>query len=138
MTAAMIYFFHRLPRTQKYPLPPREITMNLANEVGVKEDLSEPEKKAATLIGHFSYGAAMGTLYATLAPQLRLDNVRGGILFGLAVWGGSYLGWLPALGLHRPAVKESAQRNALMIAAHVVWGMSLTSSLRAFQSLKKV
>jgi hypothetical protein len=45
-----------------------------------------------------------------------------GVGFGLAVWAGSYLGWLPAAGIISPATEHPARRNALMIAAHAVWG----------------
>jgi hypothetical protein len=38
------------------------------------------------------------------------------------VWAGSYLGLLPMTGLLHSATRERAERNALMIAAHVVWG----------------
>jgi hypothetical protein len=40
----------------------------------------------------------------------------------VAVWAGSYLGWLPAAGILSPATEHPARRNALMIASHVVWG----------------
>jgi len=51
--------------------------------------------------------------------------VAKGVGFGLLVWAGSYLGLLPAVGLHRPATRESARRNGMMIASHVVWGAVL-------------
>jgi len=47
------------------------------------------------------------------------------------VWGGSYLGLLPSLGILRPATDHPAQRNALMIAAHLVWGATLGGALQA-------
>ncbi|MCA1636528.1 MAG: hypothetical protein LC802_23280 [Acidobacteria bacterium] len=42
----------------------------------------------------------------------------------MAVWAGSYLGWLPAAGILRPATEHPPRRTALMIAAHVVWGVA--------------
>jgi uncharacterized membrane protein YagU involved in acid resistance len=48
-----------------------------------------------------------------------------GALFGVGVWAASYLGWLPAAGILRPATREPAGRNAMMIASHAVWGASL-------------
>jgi len=45
--------------------------------------------------------------------------------YGLVVWAGSYLGLLPAVGLHRPATREPAGRNGMMIGAHVVFGAVL-------------
>ena len=47
---------------------------------------------------------------------------KAGVGFGVAVWAGSYLGWLPAAGIISPATEHPPRRNALMIAAHVVWG----------------
>jgi hypothetical protein len=32
---------------------------------------------------------------------------------------------LPSIDLHRPATREPAERNGLMIAAHVVWGAAI-------------
>jgi hypothetical protein len=48
--------------------------------------------------------------------------VLAGAGFGVAVWAGSYLGWLPAAGILSPATEHPPRRNALMIASHVVWG----------------
>jgi hypothetical protein len=51
--------------------------------------------------------------------------VLAGTLYGLVVWGASYLGLVPALGLLSPATRHPRRRNALMIAAHLVWGAAL-------------
>src|SRR6188508_239336 len=45
-----------------------------------------------------------------------------GALYGVGVWGASYLGLLPGAGLYPAATDESAGRNALMISAHLIWG----------------
>ncbi len=37
----------------------------------------------------------------------------------------SYLGQLPAANILPPATEDAARRNALMIAAHIVWGVTL-------------
>jgi hypothetical protein len=57
-----------------------------------------------------------------------------GVALGLGVWTASYLGVLPALGILRPATEHPARRTALMIAAHVVWGSALGSTLQALDS----
>src|SRR3954452_17567083 len=69
MTAAMIAMHKALPAHERYPLPPRKVTMSAARKAGVKKKLDEPERKAATLAAHFGYGAAMGGLFAMLAPR---------------------------------------------------------------------
>ena len=91
----------------------------------MKKHLDEPEKRAATLAAHFGYGAAMGGIFAMLAPRTPGHPVPKGIAWGLIVWATSYLGLLPATGLHEPATRHPRERNILMILAHVIWGGSL-------------
>jgi hypothetical protein len=125
MTLAMKLMHEQLPRGERYPLPPRQVTEGVAEKAGVNEQLGEEERRAATWVSHFAYGTACGALYGALSGG-RADErpVLAGVGFGLAVWAGSYLGWLPAAGIISPATEHPARRNALMIAAHVVWGAS--------------
>lgn len=124
MTLAMAAMHRRLPARQRYPLPPRQVTMNAARKAGVEpsRDLDEQERVGLTMLAHFGYGAAVGALYGPMAPKSLPASILGGVGWGLAVWAGSYLGLLPALNLLSPATRHPARRNALMIAAHVVWG----------------
>jgi hypothetical protein len=122
MTAAMIAMHRKLPVHQRYPLPPRRITMAVAKKLGAKKYLDEEHRTGLTLLAHFGYGAAVGGLFGLVAPQQLSKSIPAGIGYGLLVWAGSYLGLLPALDLHRPATREPDKRNGLMIAAHVVWG----------------
>jgi uncharacterized membrane protein YagU involved in acid resistance len=122
MTVAMAAMFPALPRRQRYPLPPRQITMSLAGKAGVARHLNESQRQAVTFVAHFAYGAAMGALYAPLAARIAGPPLLKGPAFGIAVWAGSYLGWLPATNTLSPATRHAAARNALMITAHLVWG----------------
>ena len=76
-------------------------------------------------VAHFGFGTAAGAAYGAVAPGVPLDPVLKGMAYGLAVWAGSYLGGLPALGVMRPATREPAGKNAVMIAAHLAWGAAL-------------
>jgi uncharacterized membrane protein YagU involved in acid resistance len=122
MTLTMAALFRLLPARQQYRLPPRQITMQVVGAPMVRENLNEPTRSNLTLVAHFAYGAACGATYAPLARWLRPPGAAGGISHGVAVWTVSYLGWLPALGILPPATRHPAERNALMIAAHIVWG----------------
>lgn len=122
MTLSMKLMHEQLPAKEKYPLPPRIITEEMTELVGIDEELDEPEMKGLTMLSHFAYGATCGAIYGPLSKRMPGGAVVGGIAFGLAVWTGSYLGWLPAAGILKPATEHPARRNALMIAAHVVWG----------------
>jgi hypothetical protein len=126
MTAAMRRLHRALPDPERYPLPPREIA----------EDLPSPgvPTSAATLLHHFLYGGAAGALFAALFPG---RSIASGTAYGLAVWAGSYLGWIPAAGILRPGSKHPARRNLLMLAVHVVWGASLAAALAELEQAER-
>lgn len=117
MTAAMVLLHRRLPRRQQYALPPGLIVGGLA------PGLAGKRKGDVALAAHLAYGAAAGAVYSAVPKSGRpaLD----GTAFALFVWAASYLSWLPAAGLMPPAGRVPAARNALMIAAHLVWGLAL-------------
>ena len=129
MTLAMKLMHEQLPPEEKYPLPPRQVTEGLAEAAGVNEHLDEEEREAATWVSHFAFGAASGALYGALSGRVGRHAALAGAGFGVAVWAGSYLGWLPAAGLIAPATEHPPRRNALMIAAHVVWGSTAALAL---------
>src|SRR4051812_38383999 len=139
MTAAMLAMQRLLPGHTRYPLPPEQITLRLASDHGALHRLkSKPVRLGASLALHLGFGGTVGALFALLGGKLRLPVARQpirlagrdvspeaglrGIIFALGVWAGSYLGWIPALGILSPATRHPTERNILMIVAHVVWG----------------
>ena len=120
MTAAMRRMHRGLPRAESYPLPPRELTDRaLAPPPSVAPDL--------TLAAHFAYGAGCGALLAAANPRIgRLT----GALAGGGIWLASYMGWIPAFGLLRPATDHPNRRNLLMLGAHFAWGWSTAAGMR--------
>ena len=123
MTAVMLALFSRLPETQKYPLPPYEVTMMTARRAGGLDRLmSRRARTLASLLAHFSYGAFTGALYPHLGTENSRHPALWGGTYGVAVWVLSYLGWIPAARILRPATEHPARRNGLMIVAHLVWG----------------
>jgi uncharacterized membrane protein YagU involved in acid resistance len=125
MTIFMLMAWKRLPEREKYPLPPRLITRNVVKQVESPQRLGNRNLTALTLLLHFLYGALTGSLYGTFEQRIPLDRSLKGSLYGVSVWVGSYLGWIPALGILSPATKHPWRRNVLMIASHLVWGTSL-------------
>jgi putative membrane protein len=111
--------------------PPEEITANVAERAGEEPSRQNPAFQAAWLAAHLGYGAACGALYALVRPLLPRSDVAAGLLFGGAVWGVSYLGLLPALELFPPAQDDSPRRQAMMIAAHAVYGVALADLERS-------
>jgi uncharacterized membrane protein YagU involved in acid resistance len=129
MTAAARAMHRRLPRSERYPLPPREIIEG-ALPPPAKRTLDEARRQSATLAAHFGYGAATGMLYALLRPR---GSVLPGAAYGLLVWTVSYFGIMPGLRILRPADDHPLRRNWLMIAAHLVWGSTMASTLRELE-----
>ena len=125
MTLAANELHGRLPIRERYPLPPREITEPL-----LPSRVSEPTITAATLASHAAFGAAAG---AAFWPFFRASRhpALGGIAYALGVWTASYFGWVPLTNRLKPAHKHPPRRNALMIAAHVVWGATLGLAARS-------
>jgi uncharacterized membrane protein YagU involved in acid resistance len=114
------------PPSPQHKQPPRQITEEALREAGVADELADPPKEALALAAHFGFGTTMGAVYSLLPEKyLTRRPLTSGISFGLAVWTASYLGWLPAFGSRAAATEDSAQRNATMIVAHVVWGAAL-------------
>ena len=120
MTAAMRRLRRQLPAKERYPLTPREITDSVLDpSPAIAPDL--------TLAAHFAYGAGCGALIAAADP--RIGRI-GGALAGGAVWLSSYMGWIPALGVLKPATAHPLRRNAVMLAAHFAWGWSTAEGIR--------
>lgn len=120
-TATMAAAHRLLPGSQRYPIPPFEIT-----EAVQGGRLPGPGQEATTSLLHYGYGAAAGAAYGVAAPHLPGGaGPASAIAWGLAVWGVSYLGWLPAAGILTPATRHPPRRTAMMIAAHIAWGAAL-------------
>jgi len=122
MTVVMTSLRRRLPGARFQAIPPRQITRRVAAKAGLAKALDAEQLSAATYGAHLGYGATVGAAYPMFASRVGGPPVLTGALFGLLVWGGSYLGWLPATGILRSATREPAGRNAMMIGAHLVWG----------------
>jgi uncharacterized membrane protein YagU involved in acid resistance len=122
MTATMRRLHIMLPDNERYPLPPREIV-----DRSVPEG-DERQARSRTMLAHFGFGGLTGALFALL-PAIR----GGGMVYGLGVWAMSYLGWIPAARILTPAHRHPLRRNLLMIAAHIVWGLTLSKSLKEME-----
>jgi len=130
MTLSMLVGWKLLPKREKYPLPPRLITGQITERLEIRDRMSEEQVVALTLASHFGYGALFGSIYALFEKRMPVHSSLKGGLAGLALWAGSYLGWLPALGILRSAIQHPWRRNLLIIVAHLVWGVTLGEVMR--------
>src|SRR3954467_1663562 len=120
MTSAMRRLHGRLPAKERYPLTPREIVHSAL-------DRPAPAAPDITLAAHFAYGAGCGALIAAANPRI---GRLGGAAAGGAVWLTSYMGWIPALGILKPATQHPLRRDALMLGVHLVWGLAAAEAMR--------
>ena len=120
MTSAMRRMHSRLPAKERYPLTPREIT----DRAVAPPPATAPD---VTLAAHFAYGAGCGALLAAANPRLGRFS---GALAGGGIWLASYMGWIPAFGLLKPATAHPLRRNLLMLGAHFAWGWSTAEGMR--------
>jgi len=129
---------HRItPGEHDGPLPPREVTEGVVARIeGDEARASGEQLERMTLLLHYAFGGTAGALFPIVAPSGIAASVGAGVLYGLTVWSGSYLGVLPALGVRHHARHDSASRTGIMIAAHVVWGATLGLLLRARPGLR--
>ena len=125
MTIFMQASWLRLPARELHPLPPRQITHRLVREFGLHRRISQTNERILTWLLHFLFGAAAGSVYGILDDSIPGDAEVKGLLAGTAVWSGSYLGWIPLLGIMPPATKHPWRMNVLMIVAHFIWGLTL-------------
>lgn len=126
MTLVMKVLERRLPSDERLPSAqePLLIVDQLLRAVGVEQELSERQKRRLTWGAHFGYGTASGIGYAFLAGRLPLPTATRGALYGVLLWALSYGGWLPALRILPLPTRRALGRNAVLIASHLVWGVS--------------
>jgi uncharacterized membrane protein YagU involved in acid resistance len=132
MTGAMRRWHRKLPMEERYPLTPREIVDSAAEQQGVS--LTSEGAKDVTLAAHFAYGAACGAALAAIDPQM---GRKTGAVAGVGVWFASYMGWIPAAGILKPATEHPPRRNALMIGVHLVWGAATAAAMRELVAVRR-
>src|SRR3954464_8340142 len=124
MTVAMDAMHQNLPNDEQYPSPPEQIAAIVERRI-VGTKLPEPAHKSVAMTSHFGYGTLVGALYGPVSRLIPLPPALRGMAYAMGVWGASYLGVLPALDLFPPATEDTPNRNAMMIAAHLIWGSAL-------------
>lgn len=110
--------------------PPTAVTRFVLGEAGVDRTSATVSRVAP--LAHLAFGALGGAVFGML--RRLLPGVPGGLLgvtFGLAVWGVSYKGWIPALGILPSPEDDRPGRPVVMVVAHVVYGLILGWTVRA-------
>jgi hypothetical protein len=113
--------------------PPRKVTEAALDAVDAHP--SEEAQEGLSVVSHFLFGAAAGTLFSVVTRGLPrpASGVPAGILYGVAVWFVSYQGWVPALKIMPPASEDRPARRITMVAAHLIFGATLAGLLRRWR-----
>ena len=103
-------------------MPPEKITARALDALHVSRS-REGQDALATVL-HLAFGAGAGALFEPLrrAARVPVPAPLLGAAFGTLVWGVSYAGWIPALGIMPPPRRDRPGRPAVMLAAHWVYG----------------
>ena len=127
-----------LPSHESYALPPAKIAFNASNKAGHLPS-SKEEQTILILLAHFGAGAGFGLFFGlgSIASKKPQNGLVRGSMFGLLVWSVNYLGLMPALNLHNSAEKEPIRRNALMIMAHLVYGITTDQVFKRLDPILK-
>jgi hypothetical protein len=115
MSAVMLAAGRLLPMGRQ---PPEAIVRQAGARTG-----AEPRGRLAealAVVAHLGFGAGTGAAYALL-PRSRRPLLRG-LAVGEAVYAVSYAGWVPALGALPHATRDRTTRQAVMAAAHLLYG----------------
>jgi hypothetical protein len=104
-------------------LPPDKIASKLLNRAHISR--SERQQDALASVLHVAFGAGAGAAFGVVAPRVPVPSLPLGVAYGLAIWGVSYMGWVPALGIMPAADRDRPGRQAVMFAGHLIYGAAL-------------
>jgi hypothetical protein len=102
---------------------PQAVEEWAASRAGVEPPGGRAGHHVADQLLHLGYGAAWGALYGLVAAPGGRRTVPRGLLLGLAVWSAGFLGFVPLLGITRPAWRARPAEEAVNVAAHLVYGV---------------
>jgi uncharacterized membrane protein YagU involved in acid resistance len=104
-------------------MPPEKITAKFLNTVGI--DRSRTQQDVLATLTHVGFGAAAGAVFGMAAPRRLMARIPLGMAYGTAIWGVSYMGWVPALGIMPQPDRDRRDRQLVMLAGHLVYGTAL-------------
>jgi hypothetical protein len=104
-------------------LPPEKITSKALRSRRIRPSARQQDALATSL--HFAFGAGAGAAFGVVARRVPVPSVPLGMAYGTAIWGISYMGWVPALGMMRRADRDRRGRQAVVLAGHLVFGATL-------------
>jgi hypothetical protein len=100
---------------------PAQVAKKAADTIGEGDRVTRRDVPRLTTAMHWSYGTALGVLYALAARIVRPSPVLGGLGYGVGVWSASYAQLVP-LGIYEPPWNYPLRELALDLGYHLVYG----------------
>jgi uncharacterized membrane protein YagU involved in acid resistance len=100
---------------------PAQVAKKGADAIGEGDRVTRSDVPRLTTAMHWSYGTALGVLYALAARVVRPSPLLGGLGYGVGVWSASYAQLVP-LGIYEPPWNYPLRELALDLGYHLVYG----------------
>ncbi len=124
-------------RQQSAQSAPETVTMQAADVFASYapggRHLSRAEKERAGTVVHYAFGGLMGAVYGVAAEYTALPTLGFGSIFGTALWAGTDLVSVPAVGFAKWPTQEPAAAHLSHWLAHLVYGVSMETTRRALR-----
>lgn len=123
----------RYPETELHYHPMTSLQW-LVQKFGRRDPL--PEHAAVPLAHalHYGYGAMAGaTFAASVSDRSRLPWMIRGSAYGFLLWAVSFCGYVPLLGIYKPAWQFEAQEREVTLLAHGTYGIALAAILESLE-----
>ena len=104
-------------------MPPEKVTSRVLRRSGIRP--SKAQQDALATVFHLGFGTGAGAVFGVIAPRRLIARVPSGMAYAAAIWGVSYMGWVPAFGIMPAADRDRRDRQIVMLAGHLVYGTAL-------------
>jgi uncharacterized membrane protein YagU involved in acid resistance len=101
------------------------------------EALTERQEMKAAMVGHLGYSAAAGAVYGVARENLRrVPAPLTGAALGLVLWGLSFEGWMPAVGIMERTTDKPLAKWPAPIMGHVLYGVVTALAFEGLETLQ--
>ena len=128
---------HARRRQQAGQPEPETVTMQAADTFASHapggRHLSLEEKQGAGTVVHYAFGALMGAAYGAVSEYTTLPGLGLGTVFSTALWAGTDLLSIPAVGFAKWPIEEPAAAHLSHWLAHLVYGTGMETTRRVLR-----
>ena len=114
---------------------PPAILADRANMELRGEHLDEEQKNVAEQAIHWTFGTTTGAVYGLAAEATDAVTTGAGIPFGIALWAGTHVTSVPALGLEDTIVEKNPKYALSEFAGHLLYGLTAEVVRRGVRSV---